>query len=759
MYAAPSGEALRKGFPPGALLPCLAWSEQWMKSHRLEHRRLVLVGGGHSHLTVLRKLGMRRVDGLQLTLIAKELEAPYSGMLPGLVAGDYAFDECHVDLLRLADFAGARVIHGEVDGIDAVRKAVSVRGRPALGYDVLSIDVGITPNTGAMKGAAEYAIAVKPISAFYPIWTKLLQRSLQPSGPRRIAVIGGGAAGYEIVLAMRRRIVREAQARGIDAGAFSFTLAAGGKLLPALNRRAQHLARREIEHAGVSLVEDDLVTEIASSQLLLASGRKLDCDVAVLCTEGGAAAWLKDTGLPLDEKGFLAVRPTLQSAGDEDVFAAGDCAALIGQPRPKAGVFAVRQGPFLAENLKRRLQDRRLLDYRPQQHFLMLLSNARRRAIAVRGPFAMHGAMAWRWKDWIDRRFMGRFQNLPEMDGKDEEMRCGGCGAKVGPVTLERALARLEFDGARDDAAVIDAGGPALRLESVDFFRAFWPDPYVLGEIAAQHALGDIFAMGGKPERAQLICALPFSAPKLTEEDLFQMVAGARSSLRHADVELIGGHTSEAEEMSIGFAVSGCVSRDRIVRKGGLIAGQRLILTRPLGSGILFAAAMRRKASAPSVLAAIEELRRSQAEASRILLEAGATGATDVTGFGLVGHLHEMVMQSGVAAELDLAAIPLFDTVLDLARQGVASSVLPQNLALAGSLSGSLDAAELAVLCDPQTAGGLLAGIPAANANDCLRALRAAGYRAAMVGRVENAGSGSRIGSKGRLGEGGKAGP
>ncbi|MAY62713.1 MAG: hypothetical protein CML29_10915 [Rhizobiales bacterium] len=375
-------------------------------------RRLVLVGGGHAHLEVLRRLGLEPIAGLETVLVAKELNAPYSGMLPGLIAGTNSLDDCHVDLARLGAFAGVRVVHGEVDGIDRTARRVTISGQAPLDYDLLSLDVGITPGMAGIRGGAAHGIAVKPISGFHPKWLDLLARCLTPGGPREIAVIGAGAAGYEIAHAVRRRIMAEADARGIDGTAFGFTLVAGGSLLSGSNACARRYARSELIAAGVRLVEGDPVAEIAADRLVLKSGRELACGAAILCTPGRAAPWFTETGLPLDDDGFFAVWPTLQSTGDDAIFAAGDCAAMIGQERPKAGVFAVRQGPFLAGNIIRRAEGRAPIPYRPQRHYLALLSDAQGSAIAVRGPFALRGRLFSRWKDHIDRSFMRRYKDL-----------------------------------------------------------------------------------------------------------------------------------------------------------------------------------------------------------------------------------------------------------------------------------------------------------------------------------------------------------
>lgn len=702
-------------------------------------RDLVLIGGGHSHLFVLKALGMEPVPGLRVTLIAREVRAPYSGMLPGFVAGHYSLDDVHIDLLRLATFAGARLVHGSATGIDRQARRVLLADRPPVAYDLLSIDVGITPSIAGIDGGAEHGFAVKPISTFAPRWLALLEDALRPDGPRRFAVVGAGAAGFELVLAMRERLRSLAPGRGIDPDAFGFTLIGAGPLLPTHNRIARALARAALARAGVTLHEDVAATAVDAGAVTLADGRRIAADAALLCTGAAPPAWFAGSDLPRDGRGYLAVRPTLQLLDDDDVFAAGDCAGVAGQPREKSGVFAVRQGPPLADNIRRRALGRAARPFRMQRQFLTLLSTGGRHAIAARGPLAVAGDWAWRWKDRIDRRFMDRFGDLPAMAAAEDEMRCAGCAAKVGPVTLARTLDRLDPGGPRDDAAVIDGGGDALTLETVDFFRAFWPDPYLFGEIAAAHAMSDVFAMGGTVERALATVVLPHALPRQVEEDLFQLLSGARAALERDGARLLGGHSGEGPEMAAGLTVTGSVPRADLRRKGGLRPGDRLVLTRPLGTGILFAAAMRGAAVAEPVFRALERMRRSNREAAAILAAHGASAMTDVTGFGLGGHLLEMLEASGVDATVEAAALPLYPEVARLAAEGVASTLLPENLAAAGRVDWRGSPAWLpAVLFDPQTSGGLLAGIPESAVEACVAALRAGpAPEAAAVGAVQ----------------------
>jgi len=339
---------------------------------------------------------------------------------------------------------------------------------------------------------------------------------------------------------------------------------------------------------------------------------------------------------------------------------------------------------------------------------------------------------------------MRGYTELPAMKIDEDAMRCGGCAAKVPADVLGRAMARLAPRpsdsveiGVGDDAALVAFPGAPPLLQTVDFFRALVGDPYLFGRIAATHALGDIYAMGGIPETALAIAALPPAKPAITEHDLFHMLKGGTEVLEAAGAALIGGHSAEAAEPALGFAVTGRTRPGRLLRKGGLRPGDRLILTKPLGTGVILAAEMRGRARARIVEGAIAAMLQSAAAASAILAAHGATACTDVTGFGLLGHLLEMLTASSVDARLDPGAIPVLDGALDLLAAGIASSLHASNLSALASLADADPASPLAALViDPQTAGGLLAGVPPERAAACVAALTDAGCRAAEIGVV-----------------------
>ncbi|MCI0534825.1 MAG: selenide, water dikinase SelD, partial [Verrucomicrobiales bacterium] len=732
---------------------------------------LVLVGGGHSHVAVLKIFGMQPLRGVRVTLICKDIATPYSGMIPGYIAGHYTFEEAHIDLRPLCQFAGATFIHAAAIGLNLENRHVLCEGRPAISFDVLSINTGSTPRVRGIPGATASAVRVKPIASFVRTWEELVRELKQsPQRTFRIVVVGGGAGGVELTLATRHRLREELDGTDPGAPGIEFHLVSDARtLLPTHNARVQRKFARILDERGVHVHLNHRVIEVKPGLLLCGPGAPIPFDRLFWAINAEAPEWIAASGLQTEANGFAAVNDRLQSLSHPFVFAAGDVADVTEHPRPKSGVFAVRQGRPLAINLRRALTGRLLQPFRPQKQFLSLISTGNKYAVASRGPWVLEGERLWRLKDWIDRRWMRQYQELPAMTGNAPPeiesgladaaamrelsaltMRCGGCGAKVGSSVLARVLERLR-PGSREDIviglnspddAVVSVVPPgAASVQSVDFFRALVSDSFLFGRIACNHCLGDIFAMGARPQSALALALLPPALEAKLEEQLFQLMAGALQVLTEHNTILAGGHTAEGAELAFGLVVNGLVDPARILRKGGLKPGDRLILTKPLGTGTLFAAEMRRRAKGAWIEAALESMLRSNRVAAECFLRHGATACTDVTGFGLLGHLVEMIRQSGkVAAELRMDAIPVLDGVVETMRAGIFSSMQPQNLRLRRAISNAeagVRSDRYPVLFDPQTAGGLLGGVPEENAQACLSALRDGGdHEASIIGSV-----------------------
>ncbi len=372
-------------------------------------RKLVLVGGGHAHVQVIRTLAERPEPGLSVTLVTDRLLTPYSGMLPGHIAGFYSRAEMHIDLGRLARVSGVSLVASAATGIDRANRYVKTEDGSAIPYDILSLNVGITPDLSGITGAGQHGIAVKPISTFLERLDGLLADAARPDGPRRIVLVGGGAAGIELALALKTRL------NGVETAGrpFWIAIATGNGLVPTLNAGIGQRVRDALARQGITVLDSFRVAAIHADGIRADDGRFVKAYAVLVSTAAKAPDWLGETGLPTTAGGFLSIVPTLASTSDPAIFAVGDCATVISDPMPKAGVFAVRQGLALTENIRRAIRGEPLRPHRPDRNFLTILMTGDGSAIAGRGAWlAVEGRWVWWWKDWIDRRFMRRFSEF-----------------------------------------------------------------------------------------------------------------------------------------------------------------------------------------------------------------------------------------------------------------------------------------------------------------------------------------------------------
>jgi len=362
-------------------------------------KHLVLLGGGHAHLHVLRDFAAEPVAASSVTLVSPHPHLVYSAMLPGLVAGHYNDTDPLIALAPLASAARIRFVQGAATAIDAAARTVTLASGEVLHYEALSIDVGGVIDRDAIPGARGRALFVRPMEQFAALWGGLLDLAQQRS--LSVVVVGGGAGGVELAMALQHRL--EGRAR--------VSLVTGGpQSIASYPVRAQGRVRRALRRVGVTLF-DDMCASIEPEHIVLAAhGGRLACDAPIVAIGSIAPTWLRQSGLSLDEHGFIATGPTLQSVSHAEVFAAGDVAARVDAPHPKSGVYAVRAGPPLALNLRRFVGGGALEPYRPQPRSLNLLSCGSRYAIASWGDWSAEGRWVWWWKDWIDRRFVaGKF--------------------------------------------------------------------------------------------------------------------------------------------------------------------------------------------------------------------------------------------------------------------------------------------------------------------------------------------------------------
>ena len=365
---------------------------------------LVFIGGGHSSAIALQLFGLNPLPQVRLILISDTLKTPYSGMLPGHVAGFYSYEETHIDLQHLADFAKAKLYLDRAIGLDLANNKVICEQNPPLAFDYLSIDIGSTPDTISVTGATEYAIPVKPVPKFLSRWNEILKTaSERPDRPLTISIVGGGAGGVELAMNAKHRLDRITDNLKIH------LFHRGERLLESHNRWVSKRLQKILLDRGINLHLQERVSEVFPDRIICESGLNVECNYIFWVTQASAPKWIKKSGLTTDSQGFILVRDTLQSLSHPHIFAAGDIATMKDYPRPKAGVFAVRQGQPLFENLHRILRGETLKPYIPQKQYLSLIGTGDKSAIASWGKFGFHSPLLWLWKDYIDRQFMNRF--------------------------------------------------------------------------------------------------------------------------------------------------------------------------------------------------------------------------------------------------------------------------------------------------------------------------------------------------------------
>ncbi len=366
------------------------------------------------------------------------------------------------------------------------------------------------------------------------------------------------------------------------------------------------------------------------------------------------------------------------------------------------------------------------------------------------------------------RGLVAREDNLESLRRR-AAMRCSGCAAKVGAPILSRVIERIRDERPAgeafsqvvagiddpDDAAILVVPPRRHLVQTIDYIPEIISDPYLFGRIAANHCMSDIFAMGAEAHSALCLVLAPFGAESAMEELLFQALGGMTRALDSMGVPLVGGHTAEGERLALGVSANGFIRPDRATRKTGLREGDLLILSKPLGTGCLFAAEMRLEARASWIDRAVDSMLLDNLRASEILRDHGADAMTDVTGFGLLGHLAEMLDVSagteeagggGVSVELLLDYLPVLPGAVEVARKGILSSLHHHNRSafeVVESVEEFTRHEAFPILVDPQTSGGLLAGVPEGKAGDAVAELVAAGYaEACVIGRVSAGGDG-----------------
>jgi len=749
-----------------------------MREHS-EIQDIVLIGGGHSHAVLLQRWAQNPVPGARLTLVSPHLQSAFSRMLPGMIAGHYSHSDIHINLPRLCRAAGARFVQACAHQIDVEQRRISLLGRPQLEYDLLSLDVGATPNRGIT--GAELAIPVKPADHFQRNWQQLRQQILSNHQPFKLAVVGGGAGGCELAMAMACALEEQLYSGRVEI----HLVQAGNKLPQGFPLLARRLAARELSRLKIQVHRNWRVTEITHGGIHNDEGKFLGLDKVMLCTEPTAPPWLAQSGLALDENGFVQVDHHLRARGHYNVFAAGDVAALPDAPaaqsraRPssKSCANALHQGETLYRNLRATLQAKPLTRYRARGEFFRLLTCGGQRAIASRSGIALAGEFLWRWKDYRDRRFLQQLNLAPAV----RDPATAASHSPKNPVHKFRdrrpAASRdplhrlLQPQTAREMAQISgyplgNSGGSPLSikvpagkvlLQHTQQLAAPVTDPWLFGRLAALNALGGIYAGRAQPHSAQALVTLPHATADTARRDLQQLLDGVRKELDACDCTLNGGQASAGGDLHLGLTINGLADRERLLASTGTRAGDCLILSKPLGTGTLLAADALGKSRARWLQQGLDVMLQSNAPAADIFTTHRASALAAVGSIGLLGKLLEMLQWQRDAlgssrgdsqryapqlgACLFAETLPLLPGATYCLQRGLLPSLQRHNARAYDAIQNPTAwQAEpyLPILIDPQVCGGLLASVPAEQAEACLQALHSAGCRhSAIIGFVD----------------------
>lgn len=692
------------------------------KSYR---KQLVLVGGGHSHALLIRKLALAPIAGVKIVLVTNTYHVPYSGMLPGYLAGIYHFDESHIDLYRLCSWAGVEFVHASVDGIAALQKRIFLKERPSISYDVLSIDIGSTPKMDDVPGAITYATGIKPVPQFLKVFNGMVKgMETGKLSAQSVVIVGGGAAGVEVALGLRRRLASEHKIHLVH------------KEQDILNDKA-NAARKKfravLADSGVELHLNSPVLNVEKGALQLPS-RRLNYDYLYWMTQASAPTWLKTSGLALDDRGFILVNDTLQTLDHDDIFASGDVAAVRDYPRPKAGVFAVRQAEPLTENIRLYVAGLGPAPFKPQAKFLAIIGTSDGQAVAMRGRLVTSGAWVWRWKERIDRKFMRQFADLSVLTVPAEK-DCANAEAQL----------RWVADVKPFDTTTAKPGRKLCQFAEV--FPAIVDDPFLLGNLAVHHCANEIFASGGTIQSATANLQVPANSGCVLEHQQSLLMSGMRSCLIQLGANLSPGHVSSGPVLKVGLTVSGSSEVGHELLKSGMAKGDLILLSKPLGTGLIFAAARQLKTKGRWVEAAIQSMLRPGSLASAVALRFDASSCGHVSKTGLAGLLAEMILaneQLGkrLSVRLNLSELSLLKGAIESLSLGIECVEAASNVVYVGervTLRPSKKSQELfPILFDPQTAGGLLFTVGKEFAASALKELHAQGDRgASIIGVVE----------------------
>ena len=715
------------------------------QEERFFEKDLLLIGAGHTHCIFIKMWAMKKNPSVRVTLINPDPVASYTGMLPSLIADRVSKSEAQINLFKLCRSIEARLVLDDVKRIDKENSFVECSSGRKLFFDAISVNVG-SNSIPPIYGLNKYGVSVRPLVKFEEKWREFIQKSVGSKKIAKITLIGGGIASAELAFSMKIALNKT----GFNNS--KIVIIEMDKVLKDLTTSQRNFVRKKLASENVEIREFSPVKKVFTNSVLLEDGSRILSDFTVSCVGALPNPLSINSGLENTE-GFFSVNKTLKIKNFINGFAVGDCSDFPSSFIRKSGVYAVRQAPTLHQNILHFFNNQKLKEFFPQKDHLKLLVYKNNEAIFLRNGLAFSGKIFWKLKNYIDRKFINDFSKLGQTQmeiSKDNhrnnrEMLCGGCGSKVGNAILETSLKKISKNKKSmhivseigDDAAILKFGSTYQTL-TTDHLRAFTSDPWLLSRVTAIHSLADIWAMGSIPKIALSTIIMPESSESVQSRTMEEIIEGARSVFEKEKVSIVGGHTSLGSELIIGFSVGG-LSNKKPIMVNGAKDGDLLVLTKPLGSGVMLAGEMRSMSEGKDLQHLFIEMSKPQGEIAKIL-RSYSNAMTDITGFGLAGHLYNICRQSKLSARIMIDKIPVYNGVRDLISSGVRSSIFNENMKYAKYMFFENDK-KSEILFDPQTAGPFLATVPERKIDSLMKKAQDLNVKCEVIGEIKNGNS------------------
>ena len=670
-------------------------------------KQLVLIGGGHANVQVLKKLCMNSIKGLHTILISEHFEAIYSGMTPGFIHEDFSKEEISIDLQRLCFNAGATFVKDKVIKLDTIHKELQLQNFPAINYDLLSINSGSISDTKNIKiENSSKCFFVKPISSLVKNLSQI--DHIVKNNKNKITIIGGGVASYELAFSLKRRYESPLEISIL-----------GKKILEEknLNKKTKIDLKRIAENLNIREYLGEVIS-ISEKYLILNNGDKIDYDLSLISTGASIESWLSESNLTKDEKGFIKVNDNLISINDKNIFVTGDASSLENKPKPKSGVMAVRQGEILKENIFLKLIGKNLIKFKPQKNWLYLIGTYKNYALLNYFNLSFHSRWCWRLKVWIDKNFINNFKftnNLQmakrkfELENfKNTMMYCQGCGSKVSKNTLVNYIKKTSGNIYLDDSSIINNKSLQI-LQNIDHIKLFSSiNPFDFGKISYLHSQNDILAAGGEVKSLSVSLSVPFSENSVEKFYLEYFMEGIKFEADKNSCVISSGHSYQSQEPGITLTLNGEIQSN--LSKNSAKVGDLIYLSKPLGTGYLLAAYFNNSEmlSGNDFEKILNNLKKKNFFAVHAARNSGCQTMTDISGFGLSSHLIDICLSSNLSSQLILNPDILINSNIDLLRIFQSTGFKNNHKSSRENVKISENHPLKNILFDPQTNGPML---------------------------------------------------